>query len=415
MLTEMDVDIVIFDANERAKTVSEEQLSGWLDRLLLVGISAMIGRQILDALELSKLLKRLRPEIPVIWGGALPTLLPELVVKEPSVDMAVMGQGEFTMKEIAQCLLDGFPIHSVKGGVSMNEKGECVFNARRDFADLNSFPPYRIVYHLVELPKYIWPDEHISSKTISYHSSQGCPYSCGFCAEVPLWKRRWSGLKVETMIDDIIYLMETQNIDGVKFYDSEFFIDKDRATRFAKTLLHNQIVIKWGASGHPKRLLSYGYENLRLLRDSGLRRLLVGVESSIESERKLVGKNIKEEEIFAIAEICADLGIYVCFTFVLGYPGVPHHNIRKSLDFAHALWDKHRQHEVKIHFYAPYPGTLLYNKALQHGFSPPKTIEEWAEYDYYKIMTPWIPEEYFKMVRKFNERYYPYLNGRKSS
>jgi radical SAM superfamily enzyme YgiQ (UPF0313 family) len=408
----MDVDVVLYDANAIAQPLGKEQLSEWLDRLLLVGISSMIGGQIVDALELSRLMKSLKPEIPVIWGGALPTLLPELVVQEPCVDMAVMRQGEVTLIEVVHCLINGTSIYNVKSGVSIKEKGKCVIKARREFADINNFPPYRKVYHLIDLPKYICADEHISPRTISYHSSQGCPYSCGFCAEVPLWNKKWSGLKVETIIDDIVYLMKMQNIDGIKFYDSEFFIDKDRATSFAKSLLQKGISIKWGASAHPKRLLSYGYDNLELLGKSGLRRLLIGVESSVEDERRLVGKNVKEEEIFAIADICASLGIYVCFTFVVGYPGVPHFNIKKSIDFAQALWNKHSQHEVKMHFYAPYPGTLLYNTALRHGFCAPTTLAQWAQYDYYQIMTPWIPEGYFKLVRNFNERYYPYLEGR---
>jgi radical SAM superfamily enzyme YgiQ (UPF0313 family) len=351
------------------------------------------------------------PKVPVVWGGSLPTLLPEIVAKEEAVDIAVLGQGEITLKEILICLLNNTYPFDIKGTAYQNGHGEVIINDRRDFVQIDDVSSYKDGYDLINIPSYIWNDEHIAERTISYHSSQGCPYDCGFCAEVPLWMRKWSGLSARRIVEDIGFLATNYKINGIKFYDSEFFVNKKRVNQFARMLIDESIDIQWGASAHPRVLTNYGYRLMELLRSSGLKRLLIGLESGIESEREFVGKRISDKEIFDLAKICSDLEIHVCFTFVTGYPGFPSDNIIKTLDFGHRLFDKFKNHEVKIHFYGPYPKTPLYEKALQHGFHPPQSLKDWANYDYYKIMTPWVPESYFELVRKFNEEHYPYLDG----
>ena len=66
-------------------------------------------------------------------------------------------------------------------------------------------------------------------------------------------------------------------------------------------------------------------------------------------------------------------------------------------------------HEIKAHIYAPYPGTPLYEDAIRQGFIPPKTLEDWAQYDYYEAQTPWLTKGLTEEVRDFNREYCPYV------
>jgi radical SAM superfamily enzyme YgiQ (UPF0313 family) len=137
---------------------------------------------------------------------------------------------------------------------------------------------------------------------------------------------------------------------------------------------------------------------------------LLGAESGIQDELDLVGKGTTQEMVLRLAKLCSKYDIVACFTFVTGYPTSPPSSIETTLDFARQLREVDDRHECKVHFYAPYPGTPLYSYALEHGFIPPKTLEEWSWYDYYEIVTPWVDNKYQQLMREFNETAYPYLH-----
>jgi radical SAM superfamily enzyme YgiQ (UPF0313 family) len=405
-----EFNVIIVDNNVNRRENYRDLISTLSNRILFVGISCMIGAQIKDALKFARQVREANPQIPIIWGGPLPTMLPEMTASNEFVDVAVRGQGEVTFSELVYRLKQGLPWNDVLGISYKKDDKKVVSNPDRPFVDLNKFPTYRKVYHLIDVEKYIWPDEHIASRTVSYHSSQGCPYACGFCCEVPLWKRWWSGLSPERMLEDIKYLIEKYRINGIKFYDSEFFIDLKRAITFAKLLLERKIEIKWGASIHPRNFYRIKDEHLRLLVESGLKRLLIGVESAVKEELDLIGKNITPKMILEIAKKCHSYGIVGSFTFILGYPSMSAENFDVTLRFARKLAESFPEHEVKLHLYAPYPGTPLYSLALKCGFIPPRSLEEWSDFDYYEKTTPWAKLEWVEKIREFNENYYPYMH-----
>jgi len=371
-------------------------------------VSAMIGMQIVDALKFTAFIKSARPDCPVIWGGACPTLLPELVSQEPNIDYVVIGQGEATAKALWEACAAGECGARIPGVASFVD-GKFVRAPSRPLVDLNDLPPYWRYFDLVKIEQYVRSDEHIAPRTVNYHSSQGCPFRCGFCCEPVLWSNRWTGLTGQRIVKDIVWLTEVHGVDGIKFYDSEFFIQKNRVLEFAHEIVRRGLKIRWGASVHPNNLLRFTKENLRLLKASGISRLLVGAETANAAELRFIQKRLKKSAVRQVAHICADLEVSVSFTFVTGYPGFPPSHIDETIEFANELTNVSSLHEAKVHFYSPYPGTPLYLTALDFGFNPPKNLQEWAHYDYYCVNTPWVPEEYFMKVRTFNELHYPYL------
>lgn len=407
------LEVVLIDDNVEQKVDYRGDLLVWEPDLLCVGISSMIGAQIEGGIEFAKAVRDARRDIPIVWGGALPTVLPDDTIAHPCVDIAVRGQGEETFRELVERLGNGESWESINGISYRGKDDEKIHRPPRQFADLNIFPAYTAAYSLVNLENYIWPDEHIANRTISYHSSQGCPFECGFCCEVSLWQRWWSGLSPSRILADIQYLVQRFGVNGIKFYDSEFFIDRNRALTFAQGLLERGASIHWAASAHPKSLCALSDEQLGLLRRSGLVRLLVGAESGVQQELELIGKKVNRDVMFEIARRCAQHGIFVCFTFVVGFPSMPSSHIDATLDFAEELARVEPMHEQKLHFYAPYPGSPLYKLALDSGFKPPARLEEWSRYDYYDILTPWVDPKYAPVIRQFNETHYPYLRSPK--
>src|SRR5580704_1189064 len=59
-----------------------------------VGVTVMGGPQLLSAIAVSKAIRERLPTVPIIWGGAFPTVCPSAAVNASYVDFAVRSQGE---------------------------------------------------------------------------------------------------------------------------------------------------------------------------------------------------------------------------------------------------------------------------------------------------------------------------------
>lgn len=403
-------EVILIDNNVVGRDDFTPELLALRGRLLCVGISSMIGHQIADGLAFARCVRAVDERVPIVWGGALPTVLPELTIRHDLIDIVVLGQGQETLPDVLAALSRKTDLSDVRG-IAYKVGDHIHSTSGRPFADLNRFPSFTTVYDLVNVRDYIRFDEHINDRTVSYHSSQGCPFNCGFCSEVALWNHRWSGLSPERIVHDIERMATDFGINGVKFYDAEFFINQARALAYAQAVVDRGLNIRWAAAVHPRNADRLTDEQLALLARSGASRLLMGAESGVEQELELIGKRTNREMIVRVAARCSRFGISASFSFVTGYPDVPQGNVQATLDFASELAGIDERHEVKIHFFAPYPGTPLFARAVQNGFVPPQTLEGWSTYDYYEVTTPWIDRSWEPAIREFNEQHYPYLKS----
>ena len=96
---------------------------------------------------------RRQGDVPVVWGGIHPTLLPEQTLENENIDIVVQGEGEETFFELVQALEKGDPLSKVKG-IWYKENGEIRNTEPRPFVDLNELPP--LSYHLVDVEKYLY-------------------------------------------------------------------------------------------------------------------------------------------------------------------------------------------------------------------------------------------------------------------
>jgi len=347
------------------------------------------------------------PRVVTIFGGGAPTILPEQFLGSDYVDIVVRGQGEQTSLEAAEALKEKRGLENIPGVLFKDKNGKAVHNNSRTPISRDNFAAYN--YSLVNPKDYIRSDEHISNRVLNHVSSQGCPFGCGFCSEVALYDRKWSSESLERMMQEVGELVETYGADGIKFYDANFFVNKKRALSFVEEVKKREWNIQWAASAHPKNLLVLNDDELRKVSDSGCSRILIGAESGNNEELDYINKNMTTEDVLEVARRLGNVGIHGSFTVIVGYPGFPEENIARTLDFGRKIASISPLHEVKAHVYAPYPGTPLYQDAIKHGFISPKTLEDWANYDYYEVQTPWLRSEVTQQIRDFNLNHCPYV------
>jgi len=400
-------DVFLFDNN--LESIEKNQFPTLLSKFknpLFVGVSSMIGHQIHEGLQFAEVAKDIFPKTKIVWGGAAPTMLAHDFINSPLVDIIVKGQGEKTIVELAKALESGKALGNIKGLLYKNRK-KTIKSPEREILSKDTFALYN--YNLIPTERYLRNDEHINSRVLNHVSSQGCPFGCGFCSEVSLYHRNWVAESTERIIKEISVLVENYNANGIKFYDANFFVNKSRVLSFAQKVLEKGWRIRWAASAHPKNLLSFSKEELNIIKKSGCSRILIGAESGNDEELEYIKKNITTDDVIRVAEMLKQIEIHGSFTIIVGYPGFPEDNIKKTLDFGEKIAKIASIHEVKAHVYTPYPGTPLYNQAIQYGFVPPKTLDEWSNYDYYEVQTPWLRNNLNDIINQYNKKYCPYV------
>jgi len=404
-------DICLVDNNLEA--LESKEFSGLVEKILtddtiFVGISCMIGHQIREGLQFSSAVRDKKPNVPLVWGGPAPTILSDYFAQSSLVDIIIRGQGEVTATELAHRLSSHLPINirDIKGTWCRTEDG-FLKNPERGNLSRENFAKYD--YNLLSPKQYLRTDEHISDKVLNHFSSQGCPYECGFCSEVALYNRKWMPQAVDRTIEEVSELVDMYGAEGIKFYDANFFVNKKRVLSFADAVLKRGWNIKWAASAHPKNILVCNDNELDMIKESGCSRVLIGAESGNNDELKYIKKNMTKEDVIEVANRLGRRGIHGSFTVIVGYPGFSEENIDRTLEFGRKIASISPLHEIKAHVYAPYPGTPLYQDAIRHGFVAPKTLDDWTNYDYYEVQTPWLKSEVTQQIREFNLDYCPYV------
>src|SRR4051794_38090431 len=114
-------EVQIIDARLEADPLAA--LRAALPDALCLGITVLTGAPIRDAQAASRAAKALRPDLPVIWGGWQPSLFPHECLAEPSVDIAVSGQGEETLVELVERFAAGKPVGGVAGDTRGGHRG----------------------------------------------------------------------------------------------------------------------------------------------------------------------------------------------------------------------------------------------------------------------------------------------------
>src|SRR5579864_5161989 len=137
---------------------------------LCLGISVLTGPHIGAAIRVARAVKKLRPELPVVFGGWHASLATEQTLQEPFVDAIVRGQGELTLLELVQRIAEGKDWHGVKG-LSLKDDGVVIHEPERPVANINDFPAP--AYDLVDHGIYA---KYSGIRQLAYTTSDGCPY-----------------------------------------------------------------------------------------------------------------------------------------------------------------------------------------------------------------------------------------------
>jgi len=178
----------------------EETLKECNDAMCL-GISAMTGNQITEGIKVASLMKERYSKLPIIWGGWHPSIMTESTIKDPNIDMVVIGQGERKFYDLVKNLRDNNQDDLAKmPGLAYKNNGQIVMNKEFSIEDINNFPT--TPYEIIDVEKCLTKTEY-GNRTLQYITSYGCPFRCSFCVEPVVNRRKWVGLSAERVVDEL--------------------------------------------------------------------------------------------------------------------------------------------------------------------------------------------------------------------
>lgn len=379
-----------------------------LDQALAVGITAMTGYQIYDGLQFARLIREKNPKVPIIWGGVHPTIMPVQTAKHQLVDIVIKGPGEETFTELIHCLAQNKSYENILG-ITYKKDGKIIDNPTRPEKSINDYPA--LPYHLLNktMDRYL-KKSAFAEKNLSYITSQGCPFRCAFCFLAAKSNTiKWDAYPAERVVKEIATLVKTYGVDGIEIRDSNFFVNPERVKDICQGLIDNKIKVNLSCvNGRAEQLIKYDDQMWQLLKEAGIKEILIGAESGDQEMLDLINKKSTVAAILECEAKAKKFGINTVNSFMTSFPP-PDDNQRKIKKFLKAELNKtvsliyqifqiNHLANILLFFYTPYPGTPMYDLSVKRGFREPANLEEWSKVDLDNKVTPWTSKQHVNKV-----------------
>lgn len=350
---------------------SKEEVKEFLNKYLLkenidiVGIGCLITGY--DYVKwLVKTIKEIKPQTKTIVGGGLGTSVPEMVLKKIRADIAVIGEGEYTMKEIIEVFNNKREIGSVKGIVYI-QNGEIIKNQPRErIQDLDSipFPSWDFFPMDIYLKTSLHEmgDVKIKGKAMCVVSARGCPYHCTFCYDALGHRRTLRSVK--NVMEELTILKERYGIKYIHLTDPIFVTDKEWISELCDELIKNKLDIKWFSSGRVNLIKDESDKKLLgKMKEAGCIGLGFGVESGSQKMLDIMKKGVTVEQASKAIKLLRESKMLFIPSFMIGFPEETEEDIDKTAEFC----IENDIHLISIFFVVPYPGTALYEQVKNIG------------------------------------------------
>jgi anaerobic magnesium-protoporphyrin IX monomethyl ester cyclase len=372
------------------------------ERPLLVGISSMTGSQIQGGLRAAGGVKKTDPSIPVVWGGVHPTLCPESTLRDSLCDYVVLGEGEVTLVELADCLREGVDPAGV-AGIGYKQGGRLCFSARRPLLrDLDAIP--RPDYGLLRMEHYFTKAPSTDLPQLQLVTSRGCPFDCEFCYNLRFNERKFRCHSAERVVSDIRCLVERFGVRALFIEDDYFFGNPKRVEEICDLLLKAEIEVFIQVPCRIDYLYRQPAEMIDKLHRAGFKELWIGVESGSQERLKQILKRTTLDQVREVNRRLSGSSVYPKYGFMAGFPGESREETLETVTFIFELLRENPGAGVApVAVYTPYPGTTLYDRARsEHGMAFPETLEGWSQFHFAQNNNPFLSRRQRKLIGKIN-------------
>ncbi|MCW4047746.1 MAG: B12-binding domain-containing radical SAM protein [Candidatus Bathyarchaeota archaeon] len=336
----------------------------------IVGIANPFTCQAENAVKVADIAKEVDPDILTVVGGPHTTVVPlKFLAEAPNVDVAVVGEGEYTMLGIAACHEGKKKLSDVRG-IAYRENGTPTLTAPRPFIEDLDELPYP-AYHLVDMEQYLSPEKieyrSFKDRAISMITSRGCPFNCNFCSVHLHMGKMFRAHSPEYVIGHIEYVIGKYRVKTIFFEDDNLTLDRKRFETICDKIIERGIRFKW-ETPNGIRADHLTRELLLKMKRSGCQSIIFAIESGDQYVLdNIIQKSLKLEDAVKVAKTCREIGLPASAFYIIGFPGEKRVNMMKTVNLALRL---KREYDLGmlLHVATPLYGTRLYEECRDKGF-----------------------------------------------
>jgi anaerobic magnesium-protoporphyrin IX monomethyl ester cyclase len=377
--------ITIVEANGEGLSLDDVRHLATREPFDLVGFSSTTP-SFAGVEDIARAVKALAPSTFTIAGGHHVSAVGHDCLNDaPSLDGIVVGEGEITLFELVNALERDTGLGGIAGLAWRSLSGEVVWNGTRHLHPHLDDLPWPARDLLPPLENYAgvrrWPTlDLILTATIS--ASRGCPYRCSFC-DIQSFYRRESGpmrrlRKPANVVAEMTHLAREAGVGHFSFVDDLFPYAPGWVRAFAAELTAAKLVVTYSFAARADQVLKHP-ELLGELRMSGCSSIEMGIESGsqavLDRYRKDLTAEINEKAVKTIRES----GIRVIMDYIMFDPWTTLGELRESLAYLEAVGAEANYPTPVYTSLSFYPGTPLYEEAIQHFGKLPTGELNWFE------------------------------------
>lgn len=387
-------------ANPSAKGSPKKALNLFTQSIMqekpdIIGFSVTSPTRI-NAMACADKARQILPDSLIVFGGPGATFMADFLFGAcPALDVIVKGEGEFSTGKL---------VHAAKKAKDRFATIHQTQAIRKELAqDLDRIPG--IVFRkglnihdtgqselVKDLDTLSHPSRYFTYQHLSM--SRGCPGRCTFCGSPKFWGTSLVRRHSPQWLFEEIKALVQKGVTHFFISDDTFTMDSHAVRQLCQKIIKADLGITWNAISR----VDYIDENvLGLMRRAGCIQISFGIESGAEPIKKILGKPIDNDTCVAAFDKVRAAGILPRAYFIYGSPGETDATIQESIDLMGRLGPL----STVFYMLVTFPGTALYNRALQKGWTHDgvwqKNIEDlpWWELD---------PDMDFEQVKRWGDR-----------
>lgn len=328
-----------------------------------------------QVIRLSTKIKELSKSIFTIGGGSHCSALPERSIMEANLDAVCVGEGDFTLAEIAS----GIPLKDVSGLAYKDDSGAIKTNLPRAWIeDLDRLP--MPAWDLFDPKVYLKLTSHLMVKRppgVYFETTRGCVYHCNYCANIALQGNRLRKKSVERVIEEIKY-MKSFGFNEFCLTDNLFTTDVNRTKEICRRIVNERIDMVWQCHSGI-RVDAGDQEMFDLMHKAGCYKVAFGFETGSDEILKGFGKGggASISRALEVARMARKAKIDVLGYFMIGLLNDTEETMRQTIEFGRKM----PMDLVKISYCTPFPGTPMFKELYEKNYL---TIGNWERYNAYR-------------------------------
>lgn len=393
VLEEKGNQVTVFDCI--AEGIDQNQLKQKLSEFNpdVVGISSMTPMA-LSTMMAARGAKEACPNTTVVLGGPHATFMDkDILASEPSVDVIVRGEGEITLAELTQRIVNGVGLNSADG-ITYRHQGQIVQNPDRGYIQNLDDLPFPAYKHF-PLEKY----RLFGKLFFPVITSRGCPFQCNFCTTSRILGKQYRVRSPKNIGHELELLKREYDADSFTFYDDTLTLDKKRLYDICDEIKSRKLNIPWDCQ---TRVDQISEEMFAKMKSTNCQQVFFGAESGCQSVLNAVNKRTTVAQNEAAIKMAKKAGLFVAISIIIGYPGETAEMRKETFDFLRRA----EPDDVYLCIATPYPGTELRREVERLGY---KMSSDWSRYD---TTTPVFEnpllsdEEALRLRKQFYDSFY---------